>query len=45
MGVGSVGIQRVYCYFGVDGLNAVWETVGGIWLVGIVAREGGIGNV
>ena len=44
MDVGSVGIQRVYCYFGVDGLNGVWETVGGIWLVWIVAMEGRFGN-
>ncbi len=30
VGVGSVGIQRVYCYYGVEGLNEVGGTVAGI---------------
>jgi hypothetical protein len=42
MGVGSVGIQRVYCYYGAEGSKEVGGTVAGIWLVWVVAIRGGL---
>ena len=44
VGVGSVGIQRVYCYYGVEGLNEVGGDCCG-YLVGLGSGyKGRFGN-